>query len=120
VAETSFEYRLERLFAEAPTLADAEAFAQRVVARLDREWAARRLVIGSMGALGGLIGGYEILHAGALGQLSALIQRATVLVMEAAPVPPNLPPLGVGGVAAAMTLVAAAAALGLSRLLRDA
>jgi hypothetical protein len=120
VAETSLEHRLERLFAEAPTLADAEAFAARVLARLDREWSVRRLVIGSTGTLGGLIGGYEMLHVGAVGQLSALAQRATVLVMDAAPVSPSLPPLGLGGVAAVMALVAAAAALGLTRLLRDA
>ena len=76
MAETSFEFRLERMFAEAPARADADLFALRVLERLDRGWTARRLLIGAMGVLGGLIGGVELLGSGALGQLAALAGRS--------------------------------------------
>ena len=71
MAETSFEFNLERMFAETPARPDADIFAARVLERLDRGWTARRLLIGSMGALGGLVGAYQILGAGALQQLQA-------------------------------------------------
>ena len=67
MADTSFEFKLERMFAEAPDAADAELFALRVLERLDRGWTARRFVIGAMGALGGLIGAYELLGVGGAG-----------------------------------------------------
>jgi hypothetical protein len=52
----AFERRLERLFSDAPHASDAEAFAARVERRLDRGWAVRRLLIGSAGLAGGMIG----------------------------------------------------------------
>src|SRR5580658_2864734 len=76
VAETLFELRVERLFAEAPSLADAEAFAERTLERISRGWLARRAVIGSMGVLGGLIGGFEVVSTGALGQFGGLVAQA--------------------------------------------
>src|ERR1700728_2467574 len=82
VAETSFEFRLERMFAEAPSMADAELFALRVLERLDRGWTARRLVIGAMGVLGGVIGAYEIVGSGAIGQLTALAARSNAFVTQ--------------------------------------
>jgi hypothetical protein len=76
VPEQSFEFRLERMFAEPPALPDADYFALRVLERLDRGWTARPFVIGVMGVLGGLIGGFEILGTGALGQLGAAVGRS--------------------------------------------
>jgi|HubBroStandDraft_1064217.scaffolds.fasta_scaffold35252_2 hypothetical protein len=76
VPDNSFEFRLERMFAETPVMADADYFAVKALERLDRGWAARRLVIGVMGALGGLIGGFEILNTGALGQMATLAAHA--------------------------------------------
>src|SRR6185437_8079542 len=70
VAETSFEFRLERMFAETPAAPDTELFTLKVLERLDRGWSARRFLIGSMGVLGGLVGGYEILGSGVAGQLT--------------------------------------------------
>src|ERR1700723_1705010 len=67
--EMSFEYDLERMFAETPARPAADFFAARVLERLARGWTARRLLIGSMGALGGLVGAYQILGAGALTEL---------------------------------------------------
>ena len=72
----SFEYDLERMFAETPARPDADIFAARVLERLDRGWTARRLLIGSMGVLGGLIGAYQVLGAGALTELQAAATRS--------------------------------------------
>jgi hypothetical protein len=76
VADTSFEFALERMFAETPARPDADIFAARVLERLDRGWTARRLLIGSMGVLGGLIGAYQVLGAGALTELQAAATRS--------------------------------------------
>ena len=55
MSDPSFEARLERLFAQAPRVSDATAFAARVEARLDREWSLRRGFIGTAGLVGGVI-----------------------------------------------------------------
>ncbi len=69
--DSSFEFRLERMFAEAPAMADAELFTLRVVDRLDRGWTARRLLIGVMGAAGGLVGGVQVVGSNGLGAVNA-------------------------------------------------
>jgi len=61
MAELDFERRLERLFAEAPELADAGSFADRVERRLDAGWTARRWMIGAAGVAGGAIGAYQLM-----------------------------------------------------------
>jgi hypothetical protein len=43
------------MFAQAPVYPDAEAFSDRVLAKLDRSWRWRRLGIGAAGAIGGVI-----------------------------------------------------------------
>ena len=68
MAELDFERRLERLFAEAPELADAGAFAERVERRLDAGWTARRWLIGAAGVVGGVIGASQLM-------MSDLFQR---------------------------------------------
>lgn len=118
MAETSFEYRLERMFADTPTLADAELFAARVLERLDRGWMLRTLVIGSMGVLGGLVGVFEILQTGALGQLSAMSARASSLITQSQSSLGGLPVdfhefIGIG------VLAVVAAAFGVARFTRD-
>src|ERR1700679_3818163 len=65
----SFEFSVERMFAETPARQDADICAARVLERLDRGWTARRVLIGGMGALGGLVGAYQVLGADALQQL---------------------------------------------------
>jgi hypothetical protein len=61
MAELDFERRLERLFADAPELADASAFAERVERRLDAGWTARRWLIGAAGVVGGVIGASQLM-----------------------------------------------------------
>jgi hypothetical protein len=61
MVELDFERRLERLFADAPELADAGAFAERVERRLDAGWTARRWLIGAAGVVGGVIGASQLM-----------------------------------------------------------
>jgi hypothetical protein len=61
MVEIEFERRLERLFAEAPELADAAPFAERVERRLDAGWTARRWLIGAAGVIGGVIGASQLM-----------------------------------------------------------
>ena len=82
MAETSFEFTLERMFAETPARPDADIFAARVLEKLDRGWTARRMLIGSMGALGGLVGAYQVLGAGALQQLQSAASRSNDYVAQ--------------------------------------
>jgi hypothetical protein len=68
MAEVDFERRLERLFAEAPELPDAAAFAERIEHRLATGWTARRWLIGAAGVAGGVIGVSQLI-------MSDLFQR---------------------------------------------
>ena len=61
MVELDFERRLERLFADAPELADAGPFAERVERRLDAGWTARRWLIGAAGVVGGVIGASQLM-----------------------------------------------------------
>ncbi|HEX4711027.1 hypothetical protein [Phenylobacterium sp.] len=61
MVEIEFERRLERLFAEAPELADGGPFADRVERRLDAGWTARRWLIGAAGVIGGVIGASQLM-----------------------------------------------------------
>jgi hypothetical protein len=125
VAETSFEFRLERLFAETPARADADLFALRVLERLDCGWTARRLLIGAMGALGGLIGAYEIVGSGAVGQLAALAARSNAFMSQhlasllSAPLAPAGIYVDAEAIWLAVALAVVAAGFGLARLVRE-
>ncbi len=81
MVERSFEAELESLFARAPPFADADLFTARVTGRLDRGWAWRRLIIGTLGLAGGLIGGLEMLRAGVFVRFDAF-GLAGKLVLE--------------------------------------
>ncbi len=125
MAESSFEFRLERMFAEAPSMADAELFALGVLERLDRGWTARRLLIGVMGVLGGLIGAAQIVGSGAAGQLGAAAAHANAYLTQhlAAQAVGPLAPAGIYVDAQAIwlagALVLVAAGFGLARLIRE-
>jgi hypothetical protein len=76
MAEASFEMALDKMFAETPVFADAELFALRCEERMDRGWTTRRLLIGSLGAVGGLIGGGQLLGSGLWGRINVLSQES--------------------------------------------
>ena len=79
MAEIDFERRLERLFAEIPDFADAQAFADRIERRLDRGWTARRWLIGAAGLTGGVIGASQLVLSNLLQQVQSAEQSARVL-----------------------------------------
>jgi hypothetical protein len=76
MADQSFDALLDRLFSETPAFGDADHFARRVVERLDRGWTARRLMIGGLGLLGGVIGGAQVLGSGLIGRIGDLTARS--------------------------------------------
>ena len=125
MADASFEFKLERMFADAPHAADTELFALQVLERLDRGWTARRFLIGAMGVLGGLIGASELLSSGASGQLVAYVDHANDFLARhvAATVSDALAPSGIYVDAQAIWLAGAlaivAAGFGLARLVRE-
>ena len=70
--DPGFEVRLGRWFAEAPAFADADLFASRMQARLDRSWTLRRWVIGAAGLVGGVFAGGQVLGAHLIGQVASV------------------------------------------------
>ena len=63
MADLDFEYKLERMFAQAPAVPDAHGFALRVENRLNRNWAFRRWMISAVGVVGGLIAAGQLVGA---------------------------------------------------------
>jgi hypothetical protein len=79
MAERSFEADLERLFNDAPAMADQDAFVGRITSALDRGWGFRRLLIGGLGLAGGLVGGMQVLRFGLFDRLVAIRDPAGLL-----------------------------------------
>jgi hypothetical protein len=120
----SFEFAVERMFAETPARPDADIFAARVLERLDRGWTARRVLIGGMGALGGLVGAYQVLGAGALPTLQLAATRSDDAMQHlshdvASAIAPTGLPLSEQTLWMAAALALVAAGLGLARLVRE-
>jgi hypothetical protein len=114
------------MFAEAPAATpDADIFTLKVLERLDRGWSARRFLIGAMGVLGGLVGGYEILGSGVAGQLTTYVGNANQFLARqvAANLSDTLAPGGiyvdVQAIWLAGALLIVAAGFGLARLVRE-
>jgi hypothetical protein len=123
VPDNSFEFRLERMFSEAPALPDAELFRVRVLEKLDRGWTARRLLIGVMGVAGGLIGAFQLVGSGGLGALSALTAQSGEMSRHvsdeiAAFLPAGVPMNG-EVLLTALVLALIAAGFGVARLVRE-
>jgi hypothetical protein len=121
VPDTSFEFNLERMFAETPPRPDSDLFAARVLEKLDRGWTTRRLLIGSMGVLGGLVGAYQILGAGALQQIEAVAARSNDFITRegSSALAPTGLVLDGQAVLMAAAVMLVAAGLGLARLMRE-
>ena len=75
-----FERELDRMFADAPVFADADLFTRRVDERLGRGWTFRRVLIGGLGLLGGVIGGGQLLGSGLIGQLGAFTSQGNLML----------------------------------------
>jgi hypothetical protein len=79
MAERALEADLEAWFADSPPLPDAAVFAGRVTGRLERDWTLRRVLIGGLGLIGGLVGGAQVLGSGLIGRLPTVeAQSASV------------------------------------------
>lgn len=89
MAEIDFERRIERLFADAPELPDAAAFAARIEGRLNRGWTARRWLLGAAGAAGGVIGASQLVMSNVFAQVESAEQSARVLSQGIARVTPT-------------------------------
>ena len=68
----AFETRLDRMFGQSPPLSDNDAFAARIEQRLRRGWTFRRLLIGGLGVLGGVIGVAQMASSGVVGHVEGL------------------------------------------------
>lgn len=125
MAEASFEARLERMFAETPAMRDADLFTLQVIDRLDRGWTARRLLIGVMGAVGGVIGSAQILGSGAIGHIQALGAQSNAYLLQhlTQMIPQNVLPAGVAlnsqVIWMTLALAVVAAGLGVARGIRE-
>ena len=78
--ERGFEAGLERLFAQAPALGDADGFTRRVERKLNRDWRWRTLGLGAAGVVGGAIAVTQSLHSG----LPIKVQHASASSAHAA------------------------------------
>ena len=72
MAEFEFESRLDKMFGQAQAFDDAAPFAARVQSKLNRRWATRRVFIGTLGGVGGLIGVGQLISSGLVGRLDRL------------------------------------------------
>ena len=63
MSDPFFEHHIGRLFAEPQAFADQAAFTASVQARLERNWAMRRILIGTAGVVGGLITTAQVVGA---------------------------------------------------------
>lgn len=123
MAERSFEFELTRLFAEAPAMPDSEVFTYEVGERLRRGWAQRRLVIGGMGVVGGVVAGLQLLGGGVLERLGVVSTEGGKLVTGAvidavadniSVMPMNGPVIWLAG-----ALAAAAVVFAITRVVRE-
>ncbi len=64
----AFDVQLHRLFAQAPAMPDAAAFAERLQRRLNRRWAIRRVMITLAGVAGALITLWQVMSAHLIAQ----------------------------------------------------
>jgi len=80
MADRTFEMTLERLFAEEPAFRDGDLFVARVSERINRGWTFRQFLIGSLGLLGGVIGGGQMLASGLVSRLNVIAASSRHMV----------------------------------------
>jgi hypothetical protein len=125
MADRTFEMTLERLFAQEPAYGDGELFAARVAERINRGWTFRQFLIGSLGLLGGVIGGGQMLSSGLVSRMGMITARSRHLLssrladLTSAHVLPGGLALNSEVVWMAGALAAVAVGLALTRGIRD-
>jgi hypothetical protein len=125
MAERNFEVELGRMFAEAPALQDADLFALRVDERLNRGWTFRRLLIGGLGVVGGVIGGVQLLGGGLVERLGGAATDAggqltgKIADLVADNLMPQSFPVNAEVIWLAATVVVAVVAFAITRVVRE-
>jgi hypothetical protein len=125
MAEQIFERDLSHMFAEAPPLPDADLFALRVDERLRRWWTLRRTLIGGLGAVGGVVGGAQILGGGLVERLGAVTAQSgklftgKVIDLVQDNILPQSFPLDANMIWMASTLAAVAVIFAVTRVMRE-
>jgi hypothetical protein len=125
MAELSFERELNRMFAEAPVLADADIFALRVDERLMRRWTLRRYLIGGLGLVVGVAGGVQLLGGGVVERMGSAASRSGQLLTGGVidlvqdTIMPQSFPFGAEIIWMAATLAVAAVVFAITRVLRE-
>jgi len=76
MADLNFERELNRMFAEARPLGDADLFALKVGEKLQRGWTLRRVLIGGLGLIGGVVGGAQLLGGGLVERLGVATSQS--------------------------------------------
>jgi hypothetical protein len=123
MAEPDFERGLERLFADPPAFADADAFAQRLERRLERGWTVRRWLIGAAGLAGGLIAASQLVVPGVFGRIG-VVGRSAHAVSATLTLPPpaewlSILPSGDGVVWTAVGVAVALTGFVLTRVIEE-
>ncbi|MDO8899787.1 MAG: hypothetical protein Q7V15_00355 [Phenylobacterium sp.] len=125
VAELEVERALERMFARATELPDADAFVNRVQRRLDRGWAARRILIGGAGVVGGVIGASQLIMSNLFSRAEAASsESARVLTSSVRQIAPQADwlfngPAGIEAIWLAAGLAVVAMGLVLTRIIEE-
>ncbi len=70
----AFDAQLQRMFSQAPAMADAAEFADRLQRRLNRRWAVRRVLITLAGLTGGMITAWQVMSAHLIAQADVASQ----------------------------------------------
>jgi hypothetical protein len=125
MADLNFDRELNRMFAETPELADAHLFVLKVDETLQRGWTLRRLLIGGLGLVGGIVGGAQLLGGGlverlgvATSQSGRLLTGELIDLVQASIMPQSLPP-NVGMFWIAGGFAVAAIGFAINRVMRE-
>jgi hypothetical protein len=125
MADLIFERELNRMFGEAPELGDAHLFALKVDEKLQRGWTLRRVTIGGLGLVGGVVGGAQLLGGGlvarlgdATSQSGKLVTGKVIDLVQASIMPQSLPP-DVGMFWIAGTFAVVAIGFAVTRVMRE-
>ena len=131
MADQEFDAQLARRFAEHPAVPDQVAFARKVEARLDRGWGFRRLVIGILGLVGGMVAAGQGLGGNLIGRVLSASHASVNAAQQTASSAPDvlalvgqswglrIPSVGNEVIWLAMGLLAVAAALLATRALEE-
>ncbi len=113
------------MFTQAPPLADGDAFAARVEKRLSTGWTFRRLLIGGLGVLGGVVGVGQMASSGVIGHVEGLsaqtgrLWSADLSKLTSLHLPLSVAPFGGGALWMAAFVAVVGLGFAISRVIED-